>query len=48
MAKALKAAGKNVVYSEYKDLQHDLGDSAVRSAMLADIGAFLDKAMAGP
>jgi dipeptidyl aminopeptidase/acylaminoacyl peptidase len=26
MAKALKTEGKSVVYREYKDLQHDLGD----------------------
>jgi dienelactone hydrolase len=45
MAKALKAAGKKVAYREYKDLQHDLGDSAVRAAMLADIGQFLATAM---
>lgn len=47
MAKALSSAGKSVVYREYKDLQHDLGDSAVRTAMLADIGQFLETAMAG-
>jgi acetyl esterase/lipase len=45
MAKALKAAGKSVVYHEYKDLQHDLGDSGVRAAMLADIGQFLETSM---
>lgn len=47
MAKALKGAGKSVLYREYKDLQHDLGDSAVRSSMLADIGTFLATAMPG-
>lgn len=47
MAKALKAAGKSVIYREYKDLQHDLGDSAVRAGMLAEIGQFLETSMAG-
>lgn len=47
MARALKGAGKSVLYREYKDLQHDLGDSAVRSSMLVDIGAFLASAMPG-
>ncbi len=47
MAKALKAAGKNVTYHEYKDMQHGLDDSTVRASMLADIGKFLDTAMGG-
>ncbi len=46
MAKALEAAGKSVIYREYKDLQHALDDSTVRTSMLADIGAFLETAMA--
>lgn len=45
MEAALKAAGKSVLYREYPDLQHDLGDSAVRAAMLTDIGQFLDTAL---
>lgn len=46
MEAALKTAGKSVVYREYPDLQHDLGDSAVRAGMLADIGRFLDASLA--
>ncbi|HSJ77799.1 MAG TPA: prolyl oligopeptidase family serine peptidase, partial [Erythrobacter sp.] len=42
MESALKSAGKQVLYREYPDLQHGLGDSAVRTAMLTDIGRFLD------
>jgi dipeptidyl aminopeptidase/acylaminoacyl peptidase len=45
MARALKDAGKPVLYREYPDLQHGLDDSRVRSEMLADIGRFLDGAM---
>ncbi|WP_285710216.1 alpha/beta hydrolase family protein [Erythrobacter oryzae] len=45
MENALKAAGKQVLYREYPDLQHDLGDSAVRAAMLTEIGQFLDTAL---
>lgn len=45
MEKALKAAGKSVLYREYADLQHDLGDSAVRAKMLQEIGAFLDQSL---
>jgi dipeptidyl aminopeptidase/acylaminoacyl peptidase len=45
MEKALKAAGKSVLYREYPDLQHDLGDSQVRASMLQDIGAFLDQSL---
>lgn len=40
MAKALKAAGKSVIYREYDDLQRGPGDSAVRASILADIGQF--------
>ncbi|UYV14711.1 alpha/beta hydrolase family protein [Porphyrobacter sp. ULC335] len=47
MERALKAAGKSVTYREYADLQHALDDSAVRAEMLADIGRFLDTALAG-
>lgn len=46
MEKALKSAGKSVIYREYPDLQHDLGDSAVRAKMLQEIGAFLDQTLA--
>jgi dipeptidyl aminopeptidase/acylaminoacyl peptidase len=45
MEKALKSAGKPVIYREYPDLQHDLGDSTVRAQMLADIAQFLDTAL---
>lgn len=45
MAKALQAAGKSVMYREYKDLQHGLDDSTVRASMLADIGKFLETSM---
>ena len=43
MEKALKAAGKQVVYHEYEDLQHSLEDSSARTDMLATIGRFLDE-----
>lgn len=43
MAKALKSAGKAVIYHEYEDLQHGLEDSAARIDMLATIGRFLDE-----
>lgn len=45
MEKALKEAGKSVLYREYPDLQHDLGDSVVRASMLEDIGRFLDQSL---
>lgn len=45
MEKALKAVGKKVMYREYPDLQHDLGDSVARANMLKDIGAFLDQSL---
>lgn len=45
MENALKDAGKPVLYREYPDLQHGLDDSAVRSAMLGDIGRFLGEAI---
>jgi dipeptidyl aminopeptidase/acylaminoacyl peptidase len=45
MEGALKDAGKPVLYREYPDLQHDLGDSKVRVDMLNDIGRFLDDAL---
>jgi acetyl esterase/lipase len=45
MEGALKGAGKQVLYREYPDLQHDLGDSKVRVDMLTDIGRFLDQAL---
>lgn len=43
MERALKAAGKPVIYHEYEDLQHDLDDSTARVDMLATIGSFLDE-----
>lgn len=45
MERALKEAGKPVIYREYPDLQHDLGDSIVRANMLQDIGKFLDETL---
>lgn len=45
MEKALKDAGKPVIYHEYEDLQHGLGDSKARTDMLATIGRFLDEAL---
>jgi dipeptidyl aminopeptidase/acylaminoacyl peptidase len=45
MEKALKSAGKPVIYREYEELQHDLGDSTVRAQMLQDIGRFLDETL---
>jgi dipeptidyl aminopeptidase/acylaminoacyl peptidase len=43
MEKALKSAGKPVIYHEYDDLQHGLDDSAARIDMLTTIGRFLDE-----
>jgi acetyl esterase/lipase len=45
MEGALKGADKPVLYREYPGLQHNLGDSKVRSDMLADIGRFLDETL---
>ncbi|AOL94763.1 alpha/beta hydrolase family protein [Porphyrobacter sp. LM 6] len=45
MESALRGAGKQVLYREYPDLQHDLGDSKVRVDMLTDIGRFLDQSL---
>ena len=45
MEKALKDAGRPVIYHEYEDLQHGLGDSKARTDMLATIGRFLDEAL---
>ncbi len=45
MADALKDAGKQVNYTEYDDLQHDLGDSNARADMLGKIDAFLADAL---
>jgi dipeptidyl aminopeptidase/acylaminoacyl peptidase len=47
MERALKDAGKSVLYREYPDLQHGLDDSKVRAEMLADIGRFLAGALGG-
>ncbi len=44
MADRLKDAGKQVSYSEYDDLQHDLGDSKVRTEMLMQIDKFMRSA----
>jgi len=43
MEKALKGAGKPVIYREYEDLQHGLEDTAARIDMLTTIGSFLDE-----
>ena len=43
MEKALKGAGKPVLYREYEDLQHGLEDTTARVDMLTTIGAFLDE-----
>lgn len=45
MSKALRDAGKNVSYHEFKDLQHDLGDGIARAQMLSEMGAFLAGAL---
>lgn len=45
MEKALKAAGKSVIYHEYKDLQHGLDDTVARIDMLTSMGQFLDTAL---
>lgn len=45
MEKALKAAGKPVIYREYEDLQHGLEDSVARVEMLTEIGRFLDQSL---
>ena len=45
MEKALKNAGKQVIYHEYEDLQHGLSDSKARTDMLTTIGRFLDDAL---
>ncbi len=45
MEKALKSAGKSVIYHEYEDLQHGLNDSKARTDMLTTIGRFLDETL---
>ena len=45
MEKALKEAGKSVIYHEYEDLQHGLADTTARIDMLASIGLFLDTSL---
>ncbi|BDI61038.1 alpha/beta hydrolase family protein [Qipengyuania nanhaisediminis] len=47
MADALEDLGKSVTYTEFDDLQHDLGDSKVRSDMLEAIDAFVQSAFVG-
>ena len=47
MEKALKGAGKPVIYREYEDLQHGLEDTTARVDMLTTIGAFLDELVKG-
>ncbi|MBV7267166.1 alpha/beta hydrolase family protein [Erythrobacter ani] len=44
MAEALKEAGKQVSYSEFDDLQHNIADSDVRAEMLMEIDKFLVQA----
>lgn len=43
MAEALKSAGKQVEFLEYKGLDHYLNDSKVRTDMLTRIGKLLDE-----
>jgi len=43
MAAALRAAGKQVEYLQYKGLDHQLRDSTVRTEMLTKIGQLLDR-----
>lgn len=45
MDKALKGAGKSVIYHEYEDLQHGLSDTTARIDMLTSIGQFLDTSL---
>ncbi|MXO85201.1 alpha/beta fold hydrolase [Altererythrobacter aurantiacus] len=45
MAKRLESAGKNVTYTEFDGLQHNLGDSKVRMNMLIAIDKFLASAL---
>ncbi len=45
MADELKDAGKQVSYTEFEDLQHNLGDSKARAQMLSEIDAFLTQAL---
>jgi dienelactone hydrolase len=45
MAEKLKAAGKQVDYVEFHDLDHQLDDSRVRAQLLARAGAFLGKTL---
>lgn len=45
MEKALKDAGKPVIYREYEDLQHGLEDSKARIDMLDTIGRFIAEAL---
>ena len=45
MAKRLKAAGKQVDYVEFHNLDHYLDDGTVRADMLAQADAFLKKAL---
>lgn len=45
MADRLESAGKDVTYTEYEGLQHDLGDSRVRAEMLMAIDRFLADAL---
>ena len=45
MTSALKSAGKQVEFIEYKGLDHQIDDSVARSDLLAKSAAFLDKAL---
>lgn len=43
MASALKSAGKDVQFLEFKDVDHQIADSSDRAEMLTDIGQLLDR-----
>ncbi|MEO9463110.1 MAG: alpha/beta fold hydrolase [Marinomonas sp.] len=45
MERALKAAGKQVSYTEFDEMQHGLQDSKVRTQMLTEIDLFLNGAL---
>jgi dipeptidyl aminopeptidase/acylaminoacyl peptidase len=48
MNEALRAAGKRSELVEFRGLEHDLADSAVRQQMLERIGTFLQTALGAP
>jgi dipeptidyl aminopeptidase/acylaminoacyl peptidase len=45
MESALRSAGTQVQFLRYKDLDHQLDDSAARREMLTSIGTLLEKAI---